>query len=75
MPDFLAFFICTEVLTIDSFNALKGEFESWALRQLLTIQITIAEQINAQTYNEVFKTIYGEKEKEEAEAESENSVG
>lgn len=75
LPEWHSFFIETEVLSLESFKALKGEFEHYYLQKLLTMQVLLAEQVNAQAYSEVFKTMYGQKESEEAEPESEGPLG
>jgi hypothetical protein len=75
MPGWQRFYFKTEVLTVESFKALKGEFEQYYLQKLLTMQMFLAEQVNAQTYNELFRTMYGEKQKEEVDAESEDQMG
>jgi hypothetical protein len=75
LPEWERFYIETEVLSVESFKALKGAFEGYYLQKLLSMQLFLAEQVNAQVYNELFKTMYGEKEKEEAEAESEDQMG
>jgi hypothetical protein len=75
LPEWQRFYIKTEVLSLESFKALKGAFEHYYLQKLLTMQVLLAEQVNAQAYSEVFKTMYGQKESEEAEPESEGPLG
>jgi len=72
LPEHEKFFEMTSALSRQSFFALKTEFENWAISQLLTVQNTIAEQINPNIYSEVFKSMAGQTE---VEVESEGSMG
>lgn len=71
LPEHRKFFECTAALSRDSFLALKGEFERWALFQLLPIQARLAEEIDPRIYREVVQLLKKETETEgEQELES-----
>jgi len=52
LPPYRAFFEKTSALSRQSFYALRGEFEKWALPRLLEVQATLAEEMDPQVLKE-----------------------
>jgi hypothetical protein len=67
MSDCDRFFQVTSALTLQSFYALKSEFENWALTKLLAIQSLIADQVDPKVFSEVLGLMFGQKEERTAE--------
>jgi hypothetical protein len=54
LPPHQCFFEMASALGVHSYRILQGEFTSWALRQLLEIQATLAEEISPQVWKDAF---------------------
>jgi len=68
LPPYRAFFEKTSALSRQSFYALRGEFERWALPRLLEVQASLAEELDPSILREaLFSGATKEKEAEEAD--------
>jgi len=54
LPPHQSFFETASALDVHSYRILQGEFTGWALRQLLEIQATLAEEISPQVWKDAF---------------------
>lgn len=74
MPKHRAFFERTGALSLQSFYALRGEFENWATAKLRPIQALVAEEIDPEIYKDVVQLLMKQGRKEEEEAEHEGRM-
>lgn len=74
MPKHRAFFEQTGALGLQSFYALRGEFEHWAIAQLRPIQALVAEEVDPEVYKDVVQLLMKQGRKEEGEVENEGRM-
>lgn len=74
MPKHRAFFERTGALSLQSFYALRGEFENWAIAKLRPIQASVAEEIDPEIYKDVIQLLMKQGRKEEEAAENEGRM-
>jgi hypothetical protein len=64
LPDWQRFFEMASALTKNAFKTLKGEFNNWAIKQLLEIQTILSEEVDPEIYKETYSMSLREEREE-----------
>jgi hypothetical protein len=70
-----SFYEKTSALALESFYALRGEFEQWAMMQLRPIGAVVAEEVTPETYKDVLTALMQKGQREGEQQESESALG